>query len=218
MHDAVTLDIGATPPDAMIIWLHGLGSDGNDFVSAVPALHLPSTARVWCVFPHAHHRSITIQGGRWMPGWYDIQTARFWSEEPVGIEASISRIRLWIQRGIEAGIDTSRIIIAGFSQGGALALCTALSHSQPLGGIVVLSSYMPLGYRFQLAPENYTTPIWMAHGHHDPLIPLAAAQHSCAHLRKQGYQVEWHDYPTLAHNVSDAELKTLGQWLQKRWA
>ncbi|NDD67370.1 carboxylesterase, partial [bacterium] len=106
MHDAVQLQIGAAPADAMIIWLHGLGADGHDFVDAMPALQLPETARVWAVFPHAHHRSITIQGGRWMPGWYDIQTMRFWAEDPVGLDASIARVHTWIQRGMEAGIDT----------------------------------------------------------------------------------------------------------------
>ena len=206
-----------TAPAASIIWMHGLGADGNDFVDIVPELRLPADRGVRFVFPHAPMRPVTINGGYVMRAWYDIRddggTRR---EDPAGVRASQTAIEALVARERGRGIPASAIVLAGFSQGGAMALHTGLRHPERLAGVMALSCYLPLAE--QLAAEasaaNRDVPIFMAHGTGDPLIPLARARQGYESLSGLGYGVEWHEYP-MPHSVCDAEIRDIGAWLAR---
>jgi phospholipase/carboxylesterase len=214
---AVEID-PAGPPAASVIWLHGLGADGHDFEPIVPELGLPERARVRFVFPHAPMRPVTINGGYVMRAWYDIKTLdleRHVAEED--LEDSRRKLEAWIRHERASGVPYERIVVAGFSQGGAIALYTGLPFEQRLGGIVALSCYHPLPDRIQEASgkANARVPIFMAHGTHDPIVPLALAETTVSALREAGYEPEWRTY-SMPHSVSPAEISDLGRFLSDR--
>lgn len=201
---------------AVVIWLHGLGADGNDFLPIVPELNLPDDLGVRFVFPHAPIRPVTLNNGMAMRAWYDIFGLDInRREDAAGVEASRSAVEDLIQREKDAGIPANRIFLAGFSQGGAIVLHTGLRHAESLGGILALSTYLPL--RDQLADEknaaNAGIPIFMAHGSMDPMLPQQLGELSRDLLQKQDYEVAWHSYP-MQHQVCMEEINDLSSWLQ----
>jgi phospholipase/carboxylesterase len=202
---------------ASVIWLHGLGADGRDFVPIVPQLELPSTLAVRFIFPHAPVRSVSINQGFNMRAWYDIkQISVGAAEDSAGIAESAKRLQGYLRRESESGIPPNRIAIAGFSQGGAMALHTALRFPDSLAGVLALSCYLPL--RDQLATEasdaNRGTPILMCHGRFDPVIAPELGLLSRDLLLRQGYRVQWRDY-AMAHEVNTAEIADIGAWLRQ---
>jgi phospholipase/carboxylesterase len=211
------LEITTGPePRLAVIWLHGLGADGRDFEPIVPELALPFAARF--VFPHAPVRPVTINGGMAMRAWYDILGfERTAAEDAAGIRASALAVTELIDHEIERGMPAERIVLAGFSQGGAIALQTALREPRPLGGVVALSTYLPLATT--LAAErnaaNAAVPIFMAHGQADNVLPLALGESSRRALEALGYRVEWRTYP-MAHSVCFEEIVAIGAWLGAR--
>ena len=182
-----------TTVQASILWLHGLGADGHDFESLVPHLGLPPAAGVRFIFHHAPHRPVTINGGMRMRAWYDISGAVPPREDGPGIRESEQALRLLIAGEIAAGIAPARILLAGFSQGGAIALHTGRGYPERLAGILALSTYLPLAEALQheAHPANAGVPILMAHGSEDTIIPLPAARRSCDVLTRLGYPVDW---------------------------
>lgn len=208
-----TLELGNSQQvDASVIWLHGLGADGHDFASAVTALALPA---VRFILPHAPYQAVTINNGHEMRAWYDIYSLTPGSrEDEIGIRQSQTALEALIAAEQARGISSERIVLAGFSQGGAIALHTALRHAAPLAGVLVLSSYLPL--KACLAAEahavNRQLPIFVAHGSFDTVIPPAVAQYSVELLRAQHYAPEWHEYP-MAHSVCHAELQDIRTFL-----
>ena len=212
------LNTGADPKGT-IIWMHGLGADCWDFVSIVKELGLPADLPLRFIFPQAPSRPITINNGQIMPGWYDISMAQLQRkpDEP-GVRQSQAAIEELIAREIGRGIAADKIILAGFSQGGAIALQTGLRYREALGGIMALSTYLTLDD--SLAAEatiaNANIPIFMAHGTEDQLIPLALAQSSRAKMAARGYKIEWHEYP-MPHSVCMEEIEEIGVWIQARF-
>lgn len=201
---------------ATIIWLHGLGADGHDFAPIVPELHLPQSLGVRFVFPHAPVRPVTINGGMSMRAWYDVRNMDLRREEDaVSIEGSASVIEQYIATEVNAGIPSEQIVLAGFSQGGAMALHTGLRHKSRLGGLLVLSGYLPLPERFreEASTSNKTIPIMMCHGTFDPVIPVSAGKQSRDFLEQAGYTISWHSYP-MEHCVCIEEIQDTGTWLQ----
>ncbi len=208
-----------TEPSYSVIWLHGLGADGYDFEPLVPELNLPAEKPVRFIFPHAPQQPVTINGGMVMRAWYDITgTEMILQEDDAGIRRSAEAIRDMIQKENARGIATGNIILAGFSQGGAIALHTGLRYPESLAGILALSTYLPLSA--QLEPEahaaNQSTPIFMAHGLYDPVIPLILAESSRTKLQQAGYSVEWHSYP-MPHAVSPQEIRDISHWFRQRF-
>ena len=210
-------------PRGTVIWMHGLGADCWDFVSIVKELGLPGDLPLRFIFPQAPSRPISINNGQVMPGWYDISMAEF-QDGPVrrpdeaGVRESQALISDLIAREATRGIASDQIVVAGFSQGGAIALQTALRHPHPLAGILALSTYLTL--ETSLAAErtiaNAKIPILMAHGTQDPLVPLAMARTSRSKLEALGYKVEWREYP-MPHSVCMEEVAEIGAWLVKRY-
>jgi phospholipase/carboxylesterase len=213
MLDAVEVTTGAAPRLA-VVWLHGLGADGHDFEPIVPELRLRVPVRF--VFPHAPVRPVTINGGLEMRAWYDIfgfdGRAK---EDATGIRASAAAVTELVDREIERGIPSERIVLAGFSQGGAIALHTALRSPQSLAGVLALSTYLPLAATLarERSAANASIPIFMAHGTDDPLLPLELAETSRRALDALGYAVDWHAYP-MAHSVCMEEIMAIGAWLE----
>jgi len=217
--DAVVLE-PARPACASVLWLHGLGADGRDFLPLVPQLHLPNRWPIRFVFPHAPIRPVTINNGMAMRAWYDLRGLAPGDEEDLGgITASADLLATLIRRERDAGIAARRLFIAGFSQGGALALYAALRYTEPLGGVLALSTYLPL--RDRLASEasdaNRQTPILMCHGRYDPVVPLRWAELSRDALLAQGYPLEWKEY-LMQHEVGRQEIDAISAWLQARLA
>jgi phospholipase/carboxylesterase len=202
-------------PAGSVIWLHGLGADGHDFEALVPELHIPAGRAPRFVFPHAPVRPVTINGGYRMRAWYDIlgfdSAAR---QDEAGIGESQRAVERLIARERERGIPADRIVLAGFSQGGAVALHTALRQPEPLAGVLALSTYLPLTHRLreEAHPANARIPIFMAHGTHDPVVPLAFGSSSRDALVALGYGVDWRTYP-MAHQVCAPEVKDARDWL-----
>jgi phospholipase/carboxylesterase len=213
-----TLEVETGPrPTAAVIWLHGLGADGHDFEPIVPELGLAATPAVRFVFPHAPMRAVTINGGAVMRAWYDIVSREgVRREDDAGVRASQASVEALIARETSRGIPAGRLVLAGFSQGGAIALQTGLRHAERLAGIMALSTYLPLAST--LAAEgsaaNRDVPIFMAHGRHDGLIPIERATISREALRKAGYNVEWHDY-AMEHAVCREEIDDISAWLRR---
>lgn len=210
--DCVEVSVG-TGTDWSIIWLHGLGADGHDFEPIVPELGLPAGVGVRFVFPHAPMRPVTINGGMVMRAWYDIYG--FDSSGPVdkaGMQESGSQVEALIQRELERGTANERILVAGFSQGGAIALQYAVTTPRKLAGIVGLSTYLPLARELDSQAANKTTPFFMAHGTLDPILPVGLGQAARGWLDERGYSVEWHEYP-MAHQVCAEEIAHLSKWL-----
>ena len=214
--DAIELETGRGPGsvEAAVIWLHGLGADGHDFEPVVPELGLPAAPRVRFVFPHAPVQPVTINGGFRMRAWYDITNDG--RQDADGIRASQQRVEALIDRETARGVAPYRTILAGFSQGGAIALHTGLRYPTRLAGILALSTYLPLGDTLaaEAHPANRDVPIVMAHGTQDPLIPLARAAASRDALRALGYPIEWHEYP-MPHSVCAEEIAAIGAWLTR---
>ena len=203
-------------PAYSVIWLHGLGADGHDFSPLVPALRMAPQTPVRFVFPHAPVRPITINGQASMRGWYDITDMDFErGQVRAGIEESAATLRALMAREKRRGSAADRIFIAGFSQGGAVALHTAARFEQKLAGVIALSTYLP--HADSLAAERSDaccrTPIYMAHGAHDPLIPIALARRNRQHLMRAGYSVEWREYP-IEHSVSPQEIDDIAGFLR----
>ena len=212
--DAIEIET-AKNPSASIIWLHGLGADGNDFASIVPALTLPKTA-IRFVFPHAPIQPVTINGGMRMRAWYDIADGAMRREDESGVRASQRLIEALIAREKERGTAAGRLVLAGFSQGGAIALQTGLRHPERIAGVMALSSYLPIADKFsaEASAANREVPVFMAHGSYDPIVPLARAEQSRGVLQSLGYAVEWREYP-MPHSVCAEEVTDIGAWLGK---
>ena len=204
-------------PDGTVIWMHGLGADGNDFVPIVAELDLPQERGIRFVFPHASRRPVTINGGTVMRAWYDIVGADLTNRgDETGIRASQQQIEQLIAREKSRGIKASRIVLAGFSQGGVIALQTGLRHPQRLAGIMALSTYLAMPQKLvaEAHQANRDIPIFMAHGTADPTIRLEWADASRRALEAEGYKVEWHTYG-MQHSVSLDEVRDIGAWLRK---
>ena len=202
-------------PSFSVIWLHGLGADGHDFEPIVPALSLPVPMRF--IFPHAPERAVTINEGMTMRAWYDILSLdRFSVEDEAGIRASEALLTELIEAELARGIAARQIILAGFSQGGAIALHTGLRYPQTLCGIMVLSAYLPLrdSVEAERTHANAGTSIFMAHGSEDATIPEALAIQSGHALRSHGYALDWHSYP-MAHQVCAEEVNDISSWIGK---
>ena len=205
-------------PDSAVIWLHGLGADGNDFAPIIPELNLPDKLEIRFIFPHAPIRPITINQGYQMPGWYDIYSDDIVSgEDEQGIKESSSAIRQMCQQQEASGISPERIILAGFSQGGAIALHCGLSYPRALGGIMALSTYLPLHASFanDANPANHATDIFMAHGLEDPVVAFGFGKQSFQFLADAGYPIHWHEY-AMPHSVCPKEISDIGNWLDNR--
>ena len=211
--ETIEVETGARP-DAAVIWLHGLGADGHDFEPVVPALGLPERLAVRFVFPHAPVRPVTINMGTRMRAWYDIVALDGRREDDTGIGESQRLIEGLIEREHARGIETRRIVLAGFSQGGAIALHTGLRHAARLGGIMALSTYLPLAASVDTERHaaNAGLPILMVHGLHDEMIGISRARSSRAVLEALGYAIEWHEYP-MGHAVCPEEIAAIGAWL-----
>jgi phospholipase/carboxylesterase len=217
--DCVEVETAPQPRHA-VIWLHGLGADGHDFEPIVPQLVQPEWPALRFVFPHAAMRPISLNGGLPMRGWYDIAGFDLSQrQDERGIRASIGEVETLIAREVSRGVDASRIVLVGFSQGGAIALAVGLRHAQKLAAIVALSTYLPI--ESQTANErgeaNAATPIFMAHGAFDPVVPQVLGERSRDRLRNWGYAVDWHSYP-MAHQVCPQEIADLADFLGQRIA
>jgi phospholipase/carboxylesterase len=205
----------AAKPNAAVIWLHGLGADGHDFEPIVPEI-VQRRERAWrFVFPNAPIRPVTINGGMRMRAWYDIKGLdRHAAEDVAGFREADAQVRQLIAREAERGIPANRVVLAGFSQGGAVSLYTAPRLPEKLAGVMALSCYLPVGSTFgaERVPANDATPIFMAHGQADATLPMAMGSSSRNFLKAQGYTVEWHEYP-MAHAVCAAEIADIREFL-----
>ena len=203
-------------PTWSVIWMHGLGADGRDFEPIVPQLVARTWPAIRFIFPHAPVRPISINGGMRMRGWYDILGVEIENrQDEVGIRDSIAKIERLIARERLRGIPSENVVLAGFSQGGAIALAAGLRHSQKLAGIVALSTYLPLADRTEaeIHPASRGTPVFMGHGTEDPVIPQALGSMSRDWLSVRGYPVQWHSYE-MPHSVCPQEIADLAAWLQ----
>jgi phospholipase/carboxylesterase len=212
----IELATGAEPRGT-VIWLHGLGADGWDFVPIVRELPLAAGLELKFIFPHAPERPVTINNGHVMRAWYDIaQSDIARVPDEAGIRESQESVEAFIARERGRGVDDARIVLAGFSQGGAIALYTGLRHREKLAGIVALSAYLPLegSLDAEAAPANKPTPIFMGHGTQDPIVPLQLAEASQRALRARGYDVEWHTWP-MPHSVCAEEVEALAAFLSR---
>ena len=214
--ESVEVETGPSPA-AAVIWLHGLGADGHDFEPIVPELARRGERALRFVFPHAPVRPVTLNAGYAMRAWYDIiGLDRHSAQDEAGIHASDAAVRALIQRENERGVATDRIVLAGFSQGGAMALFTGTRFQEKLAGIMGLSCYMLLASSFdaQRSKANRTTPIFMAHGEYDPVVAPQLGEETRRILASAEYPVEWHTYP-MAHSVSPQEIADIAIWLRK---
>ena len=211
----IALETGKSPQHS-IIWLHGLGADGEDFVPIAEEMALPVAVRY--LFPHAPKRPVTINGGFIMRAWYDIAAAAIDAQQDAaGIRAAQASIEALIAQEMQRGIAPGNIYLAGFSQGGAIALHTGLRSPQPLGGIIALSTYLLLAEMLahEASAAAQSTPIFMAHGRSDPVVPYALGKTSAERLRELGYQPEWHEY-AMQHSVCMEEVRDIAAWLTHR--
>ena len=210
-----TIEIETAPrPVAAVIWLHGLGADGHDFEPIVPELGLPASKPVRFIFPHAPLRPVTINMGMRMRAWYDIFQLGGGPEDEAGIRSSQGMLESLISGEVARGIPRNRIVLAGFSQGGAIVLQTGLRHPERLAGLMALSSYLPLSKTLEKerAAANSGLPIFMAHGQYDDMIPIDRAMRSRDALKALGYAVEWREYP-MPHSVCPEEIADIAAFL-----
>ena len=215
-----TIEIETAPnPTATVIWMHGLGADGNDFAPMVPELRLGSAPAIRFIFPHAPMIPVTINNGYVMRAWYDVSygdlEGKSRQADEKGVRASQAEIEKLIAREVARGIRANKIVIAGFSQGGAIALHTGLRHAAPLAGIMALSTYLPAPHTLpaEAAAANRDIALFYAHGSDDQVIPIAMAETSRQSLSAAGYAVEWHEYP-MQHSVCLEEIRDISAWLQ----
>jgi len=214
--DAVEVETGANPT-AAVIWLHGLGADGHDFEPIVPELVRPGERALRFVFPHAPIRPVTLNGGFAMRAWYDIVSLeRMGPQDEAGIRVSQATVEALIRRENARGIATSRIVLAGFSQGGAVALFAGTRYGEKLAGIMGLSCYLLLAGRLpaERSSVNLATPIFLGHGLEDPIVAPILGEQARRTLEAAGYPVEWHSYP-MPHSVCPQEVADIGQWLRR---
>lgn len=207
----------AHPATHSIIWLHGLGADGNDFVSFAPELKLPKSANMRFIFPNAPIMPITINNGYEMRAWYDIYAIALDAKiDSAGITESVGHIEKLIAREIKRGVASNNIFLGGFSQGAAIALTTGLCYSKTLGGIIGLSGYLPLAQELpeMINPANQKTPVFLAHGTLDPVVPFGLGLYAHTFLKHAGYTVDWNSYP-MAHSVCNEEIKDISEWMRK---
>ncbi len=207
----------APHPTSAVVWLHGLGADGNDFASIVPQLNLQGCAPIRFIFPHAPSMPVTINGGYVMPAWYDILGANLVDrQDDRGIQKSEWAINALIEHEVSRGIPYERIVLAGFSQGCAMALHTALRLPHRLAGVMALSGYLPLADRFpsERHAANAHTPIFMAHGTQDPVVVIQRGEESRDALAKLGHPVQWHTYP-MPHSVHPQEIDDIAVFLKQ---
>jgi phospholipase/carboxylesterase len=207
---------------ASVIWLHGLGADGNDFVPIVPELGLPDGLGVRFVFPHAPVRPVTLNAGMRMRAWFDVHgLGRGGDFNREHLEVSARQLEALIQKELDRGIASERILLAGFSQGGAVVLYTGFRYPRRLAGILAISTYHPdlapdsVRLTVESAEANRGLPVFLAHGELDPLIPLSLAERSRRAVEDAGYDVEWHTYP-MAHSVCPDEIRDISAWIQAR--
>jgi phospholipase/carboxylesterase len=213
--DEVVLEPAIGRADAAVIWMHGLGADGYDFVPMVPELALPASARVRFIFPHAEVRPVTVNAGYAMRAWYDIrELTPAGRDDEDGLAATRERIERYIERERAGGIAAKRIVLAGFSQGGAVALHVGLRHGATLGGIIGLSCYLPLRARLagELHAANRNIPILMCHGREDVVVLPDFGAESRDVLLAAGLKVEWREY-TMGHNLCGPEVHDIAAWL-----
>lgn len=221
--ETVEIETGEDPTGS-VIWLHGLGADGHDFEAIVPELRLPDSLPLRFVFPHAPVRPVTLNGGMSMRAWYDILSFdRDGPADEAGIRESAAIVARLIDREIERGIDIRQIVVAGFSQGGAIAIHVALRSADRLAGLMALSTYMPIPKYFQAevldnpACGDMSLPIFMAHGSFDPMLSMELGRASADLLIDAGFRVQWHDYP-IAHAVCAEEINDIRDWLLSVYA
>ena len=215
-----TIEIETAPnPAATVIWMHGLGADGNDFAPIVPELALGSLPAIRFIFPHAPMQPVTINNGHVMRAWYDVSfgdlEGKSREADEKGVRASQAGIGKLIARENERGIASRHIVVAGFSQGGAIALQAGLRYPERLAGVMALSTYLPLAGSLteEASAQNKDVPIFFAHGSQDPVIPLPMAVTSRDKLRELGYKVDWHEYP-MQHSVCMQEMADISAWLR----
>ena len=214
--ETVEVETGAAPR-AAILWLHGLGADGHDFEPIVPELSLPPTLPVRFVFPHAPMRPVTINRGMVTRAWYDVrEDGGERREDEAGVRASQKLIEALVAREQSRGVAANRLVLAGFSQGGAMALHTGLRHPERLAGVLALSCFLPLADKLadEASPANRHVPIFLAHGTHDAVIPISRARRARTVLEGLGYRVEWREYP-MPHAVCPEEIADVGRWLRE---
>ena len=217
--EGIEIETGASPT-ASVIWLHGLGADGNDFAPIVDELDLTGAPAIRFVFPHAPVRPVTINNGMMMRAWYDVLMGDLEGKsrqaDERGVRESQAQVGALIEREAGRGIATEKIVIAGFSQGGAVTLQTGLRYPKKLAGLMALSTYLPLAESLpqEAAPANRQTPIFMAHGVYDGVIPLMMGAGSMTVLTGMGHPVEWHQYP-MQHSVCPQEIQDIGAWLRR---
>ncbi|HVJ37065.1 MAG TPA: alpha/beta hydrolase [Stenotrophomonas sp.] len=210
----------ATSPQWSVVWLHGLGADGHDFAPIVPELVRPHWPALRFVFPHAPVRPITINNGVRMRGWYDIASFDFADRaDRQGVQESVAQVEALIEREAARGIGPERLLLAGFSQGGAVTLAAGLRRQVPLAGLIALSTYLPdLAHAAEhLVAGAQRQPVFMAHGASDPVIPLVHGRNSAEQLQQLGFEVDWHQYP-MAHQVCAEEIADLAAWIDRRFA
>lgn len=216
-----TIEIPTAPdPQWTVLWLHGLGADGNDFAPIVPELVQDGWPALRFVFPHAPERAVTINGGARMRAWYDIRDANLAQRaDEAGVDQSIRQVEALIAREASRGVPASRLVLAGFSQGAAITLATGLRRNEPLAGLMALSGYLPMADRAAsvTTPQAITQPLFMGHGTQDPVVPYMAGEYSAAALRRIGFSVDWHRYP-MPHSVCAEEIRDLAHWLTQRFS
>ena len=208
-------------PQWSVLWLHGLGADGNDFAPIVPELVRKGWPSIRFVFPHAPVRAVTINGGARMRAWYDIRDMNLANRaDSEGVAESVAQVEALVAREAERGIAPDRLLLAGFSQGGAITLAAGIARSEPLAGLIALSTYLPMApaqAQAALQTAAASQPVFMAHGQFDPVVPYAAGETSADALRALGFEVEWHRYP-MQHAVCAEEIRDLGDWMGARFA
>jgi phospholipase/carboxylesterase len=215
-----TVEVMTGPePTAAVVWLHGLGADGHDFEPIVPFFQWPGGPSIRFVFPHAPARPVTVNGGMRMRAWYDIRALQIDRDQDVeAIEESIRQATDLVKREQERGIEAGRIVVAGFSQGGAIAIQCALRYPERLAGLIALSTYMLLESRLEAERHeaNHGLPVFSGHGSSDPVVPVALGRRAAESLRALGCVVEAHDYP-MQHAVCPDEISHIAAWLKKRF-
>ena len=218
--DTVEHETGAQPSWS-VLWLHGLGADGHDFAPIVPELVRREWPALRFVFPHAPVRPVTINGGMPMRAWYDIRDLDLAHRADLeGVAASVAEVEALVAREEARGVPPERLLLAGFSQGGAVTLAAGLARTRPLAGLVALSTYLPMGLdqaRASLQPAAASQPLFMGHGVFDPVVPAAGGEAAARAFREFGFEVQWRRYP-MQHSVCAEEIRDLGDWMTARFA
>ncbi|QQQ02078.1 alpha/beta hydrolase [Lysobacter enzymogenes] len=217
-----TVEIETGPQPAWtVLWLHGLGDSGEGWAPVVPELVRKDWPALRFVFPHAPVRAVTINNGARMRAWYDIRDFQDLANraDEAGVEESVAQVEALIAREAGRGVPAARVILAGFSQGGAIALAAGLRRREPLAGLIALSTYLPMADRLvrEAAPAASAQPLFMAHGSYDPVVPFQGGEMAAARLRTLGFDIDWHTYP-MAHQACAEEIDAVAAWLSQRFA